>query len=250
MSTASKSATPLSRRSVVVVAAAVRRCNKSGRWQQPTRDVDDVKERNTVIATLGRRAGGTNRAGGGSPPEMSMTSKSATPSSRVATLGRRRRRRSPLRRIGQMAAADRRCRRRQRARHHRRTSLRSVIVVATIRRCDESGRWQGLTGDADKVKERDTVVAHRDTRSSLLPPSAGATNWADGGGQPETSTTSKSMTPLSPKPSPLVRPPKQGSCRDCALDGNDGIGRGRQYAAPASSAKSQIMMKQQSNLPA
>jgi len=52
------------------------------------------------------------------------------------------------------------------------------------------------------------------------------------------------------KPLPPVRPPEQGSRQDRALDGDDGIGRGRQYAAPASSAKSQIMMKQQSNLPA
>ena len=48
-STTSKSTTPSSRRSVVVVAA-FRRCDESGRWRRPTGDVDDVKERDTVVA--------------------------------------------------------------------------------------------------------------------------------------------------------------------------------------------------------
>ena len=155
--------------------SVIRQCDESGRWRGPTGDVDDVKERDTVVATLGCRHC----------------------------------HRPPVRRIGQVAAADRRRRRRQRAQHRR-----------------------------------------RNARSLSSPPSAGATNWAGGGGRPETSTTSKSVTPSSPKPLPLVCPPEQGSHRDHTLDGDDGIGRGRQYAAPASSAKSQIMMKQQSNLQA
>jgi len=110
----------------------------------------------------------------------------------------------------------------------------------------------GQVAAADRRRRRRQRAQHRrrDAWSSSSPPSAGATNRAGGGGRPETSTTSKSATPSSPKPSPPVRPPEQGSRRDRALDGDDGIGKGRQYAAPASSAKSQIMMKQQSNLPA
>ena len=142
---------------------------------KPNRDVDDVKERDTVVATLGCRH--CHR------PPVRRIRQERRPTGDVedikerdtviTTLGRLRRRRPLVKRIGQVAAADRRRRRRKREQHRRRQ-----------------------------------------------------------------------------KPLPPVRPPEQGSRRDRALDGNDGIGRGWQYTAPASSAKSQIMMKQQSNLPA